>query len=531
MHTDTLITTTKTEPDGAYGALVDLGARLRAGVDLLGGTDTWPERRPVLVVLDDALPFADAVHLGRRIAIHARAGATVAVAFAPAAADTAATLHLGTLDVAPAPYGAASSVNPLVADGRIEVLGAGPLEGLRLVATDVTTMQGTGALLARIGNRSAIVEVPIGAGRVVLIGSTQLLRNHLIAAGDNAAIAAWALTGRVDRALVHWVSAWRERTEVHHALPPVIEVDPADFDLSLLPTDVPIGSAAFMRAVARTGRLLPPAVHDALVDFADESHPSGAILLRGVPIGEVPPTPARPTDHTGKDHVSEFVVLSVGRRLGQPVGYAPEHGGDVVQNLLPVQGSTTTQTSTSSGVHLMWHTEAAFHPHRPRFLLLVCLRGDPQAATTLASITEVLPALPLGVRRCLSEPRFRTGIDESYAGGRTTALGDPMPVLFGDPERPQMVFDADLMIGTDTEAADALDHLRDALEASHVSVVLQPGDLLVVDNTVAVHGRTPFAARFDGTDRWLQRSMAVADLGDSAGERTGRVITTRFAAD
>ena len=73
--------------------------------------------------------------LGRRIAIHARAGATVAVAFAPAAADTAATLHLGTLDVAPAPYGAASSVNPLVADGRIEVLGAGPLEGLRLGAT------------------------------------------------------------------------------------------------------------------------------------------------------------------------------------------------------------------------------------------------------------------------------------------------------------------------------------------------------------------------------------------------------------
>ena len=60
-------------------------------------------------------------------------------------------------------------------------------------------------------------------------------------------------------------------------------------------------------------------------------------------------------------------------------------------------------------------------------------------------------------------------------------------------------------------------------------MVLEPGDLLVVDNAVAVHGRSPFRARFDGTDRWLQRSFVVGDLAPSAGERIGRVITTRFA--
>jgi L-asparagine oxygenase len=60
--------------------------------------------------------------------------------------------------------------------------------------------------------------------------------------------------------------------------------------------------------------------------------------------------------------------------------------------------------------------------------------------------------------------------------------------------------------------------------------VLEPGDLLVVDNAVAVHGRSPFTPRFDGTDRWLQRTMVVSDLRPSAGERTGRVITTVFGA-
>ena len=59
--------------------------------------------------------------------------------------------------------------------------------------------------------------------------------------------------------------------------------------------------------------------------------------------------------------------------------------------------------------------------------------------------------------------------------------------------------------------------------------MLEAGDLLVVDNSVAVHGRTPFTARFDGTDRWLQRTFVVADLAASAGERDGRVIATRFA--
>jgi alpha-ketoglutarate-dependent taurine dioxygenase len=59
-------------------------------------------------------------------------------------------------------------------------------------------------------------------------------------------------------------------------------------------------------------------------------------------------------------------------------------------------------------------------------------------------------------------------------------------------------------------------------------VSLRAGDVLVVDNTLAVHGRTPFVARYDGTDRWLQRTMTVADLAASAADRRGRVITTVF---
>ena len=97
--------------------------------------------------------------------------------------------------------------------------------------------------------------------------------------------------------------------------------------------------------------------------------------------------------------MSEFTLLTIARRLGQPVGYEPEHGGDLVQNIVPTEAAVDRQVSTSSKVELMFHTEAAFHPHRPRYLLLLCLRGDPSAFTTLSSIFEVMPHLPRRRRR------------------------------------------------------------------------------------------------------------------------------------
>jgi len=274
--------------------------------------------------------------------------------------------------------------------------------------------------------------------------------------------------------------------------------------------------------------LMPAIVHDALVQFADRGHQSGAMLLRGLPVGTLPWTPPSPLAPVGKDWVSEFTLLTVARRLGQPVGYRPEHGGDLVQNVVPTRTALDRQVSTSSRVRLLFHTEAAFHPHRPRYLLLLCLRGDPAASTTLSSVHEVLPQLPADVVDVLFESRFRTAVDESYLDGRRNALSAPMPVLSGDPMRPSMVFDADLMVGTDEGANEALRALGEVTAQCNTSVALESGDLLVVDNTTAVHGRSPFTPRFDGTDRWLQRSFVVADLAASAADRQGRVITTHF---
>ena len=306
----------------------------------------------------------------------------------------------------------------------------------------------------------------------------------------------------------------------------VPEVDARDWTITA-PSTNELGDD-LVHLATTGGRHLPVEVDNALAHFASNPPRSGALLIRNVPLGALPRTPERPDAVVDKDLATELGLLTVARRLGQPVGYVPEHGGRIVQNLVPTRSDTDRQTSTSSRSNLMFHTETAFHPHRPRYLLLLCLRGDPSAHTTLASVHDIMDHLPDDVGATLFEPRFRTAVDVSFLAGRPNELGPVRPVITGTRSEPTFVFDADLTVGVDDGAEDALAAVRAAIEHVQTSVVLEAGDLLVVDNNVAVHGRSPFTARFDGTDRWLQRAFVVADLAPSAGERDGRVITTEF---
>lgn len=387
----------------------------------------------------------------------------------------------------------------------------------------------------RVSGGTAIAELrslPVATleGSKVRVTGAGFLNDGMIAAEDNALLVVFALTGVFDDSLVRRVHGFRVAVRPHRR-PPVVDLADAEWEFTEVPSPgADLSGAEFARGVRRNVRRLPESVFDALLEFSDEGNDAGALLLRGLPTGALPPTPATPSTAFVKDMRSEMTLLTVGRLLGQPVGYEPENNGNVVQNIVPTREGADRQLSTSSAVNLAWHTEAAFHPHRPRFLLLFCLRGDPSAHTTLCSVREIVDALPLRTRAILASPRFRTRADESYVRSSRRPLGRLTPVLGGDPLRPNLVFDADLMVGQDEEAQAALRELGETMERAHTSVVLEPGDLLVVDNTVAVHGRSPFTPRFDGTDRWLQRTFVVADLSASAGERSGRVIRTRFTS-
>jgi hypothetical protein len=64
----------------------------------------------------------------------------------------------------------------------------------------------------------------------------------------------------------------------------------------------------------------------------------------------------------------------------------------------------------------------------------------------------------------------------------------------------------------DAEARAALRECVDVLRANAQRVVLEPGELVFLDNYQVVHGRDQFAPRYDGTDRWLKRCNILRDL-------------------
>jgi alpha-ketoglutarate-dependent taurine dioxygenase len=527
--------------DPAYSGLQALLAAMPSPVWLgLGGLEApVPTTMPLLLVLPSA-PDADTVD---RLRQHLLGGGRAVVAVTPTSAEW---LPVGARVQAEREVLAAPDADdPLVLDPHLRGHGHDSdglrLDGLVLEADDLVALRTTtGTPLVVAEAEPVMVSVRVGDGTLVVLGSVGALSNRWIAAADNAALVHRALFGRsapsddLTTNATRVVRRHRPRSRRGHAGIRTVDNGGDEALLALLPPrSVPVSSTGFVSAAAKAGRLLTEQVHDALCELVDDGAPAGAMLVRGLPVGDVPPTPLSPLSATDKDHVSEFVLLTLARRLGQPVGYAPEHGGDIVQNLLPTPDDASRQVSTSSDAELEFHTETAFHRHKPRYLLLLCLRGDPRAETLLCSIPQVADQLPLGVRQVLREPRFRTGVDESFGPAHTRdgerTLGHLVPVLSGPVDRPTSTFDADLMVGIDDEAQDALECLRQAIRRDHIGVTLRAGDLLVIDNAVAVHGRSSFPARFDGTDRWIQRTFVVTDLAASADERRGRIITTRFA--
>lgn len=275
-------------------------------------------------------------------------------------------------------------------------------------------------------------------------------------------------------------------------------------------------------AAARTasGRL-PFELRDVLREFLHDPGQNGSLLLHGLPLDDasLPPTPTIPESVEVKASPSAAVSALVSLQFGELVSYRNEKGGALVQNVVPVPGQEEFQGNAGSTT-LEMHTENAFHAHRPDLVLLFCLRGDPtnEAALTLASIRRAAPLLSAATREALHRPWYLTDPPPSFGG---IGGGAKQPVLSGDPDDPDVLIDFHATHPDNDAARDAMAELATAFSSVIQTIKLAPGDLAVVDNRLAVHGRTAFTPRYDGRDRWLHRTFVHLDYRRSRGSRTG----------
>jgi L-asparagine oxygenase len=267
---------------------------------------------------------------------------------------------------------------------------------------------------------------------------------------------------------------------------------------------------------------LPAALRRVLRQFSADSGPEGAIQLHGLPSGSMHPTPTEKESVERAATVPASALVMCAMALGEVVAFRAEKRGAVVHNVVPVPGDERVQSNAGSRVMMEMHIENAFHPHRPDFVALACVRPDPtgSAGLRVASMRRALRMVGAEDRTVLAEPRFRTEPPPSFTGDGYANL-EPHPVLSGAPEDPDVKVDFNATEPLDRSAGQAMASLRAALEEVTDTVYFEPGDVVIVDNRVALHGRTAFEPRYDGYDRWLHRVFIQADGRRSRVVRTG----------
>lgn len=281
----------------------------------------------------------------------------------------------------------------------------------------------------------------------------------------------------------------------------------------------PLAAPALLAQISTHAGDLPAAVRATLRPPATAA---GACIVRGLPLSdsEIGPTPpdwqtaALWSTDPGRARGSlelDIAMLLLAAAAGEPFGWAGQQDGRLVNNIVPAAGHEFEQSGASSTVLLSPHTEDAFHPQRANMLMLACLRNPESVGTTVSSVRRVRLTRPH--QDILRTPTLPILPDVSYGSAFDRAEAVPVPTLWSEPGHEDdpgsltMRFDPAY-----TPLGDACPEFREAyaqlereLERVCALPALRPGELLLIDNDVAVHGRVPFTPRYDGTDRWLKR--------------------------
>jgi L-asparagine oxygenase len=284
-----------------------------------------------------------------------------------------------------------------------------------------------------------------------------------------------------------------------------------------------------MRAVRAATGQLPHRIAQSLTDFRCNGNEYGSVVFKHLPLDhQLVATPEHGSLHTWQQAgVSTMVQLLMMTGLGDVIAYADEKDGALVQDVVPLPGHEQRQENSGSAFFGM-HTENSFHPYKPDHLGLLCLRADHDrvAYTLTASVRRALPLLSGVCVAVLRQPLYRIRYASSF-GADGPRYCPALPVLTGSVRQPNLCVDFHLMEGLSEEAAWALGQLRAAMTSVLAGTVLEAGDLVIVDNRAAVHARTRFTPRYDGSDRWLRRCFAVTDFSRS---RSARVPGSHICA-
>jgi L-asparagine oxygenase len=277
---------------------------------------------------------------------------------------------------------------------------------------------------------------------------------------------------------------------------------------------------------------IPERIREQLCKFSQKGSQSGYLLLRKVSVPYVG-TPPNNTFMVGETTQLARIQALFVSAIAHMISYEAEGHGRLFQDVVPVQSMAKNQTSIGSNVELEIHTEQAFSKLKPDILCLSCLRGDPDALTYIFPVREILSQMTKHEQETLRNPLWKCGVDLSFKlHGQEFAEGDvrgPMPIIYGSDDDPLLTFDQDLMFSDEEAGKHLLKKVVALYYEKRGQHNLKPGEIILIDNKRAVHGRSPFYPKYNSNDRFLIRCFGVFDYDKSATARVGRTVRAIYS--
>lgn len=262
------------------------------------------------------------------------------------------------------------------------------------------------------------------------------------------------------------------------------------------------------------GLLSAPFVHLPGVFNAEGLPPS--------PEGFVPVPSCRATLH------ARMACLALHGLMGlETVSYGTENDGALFVNLGVIPGTGIYAVKSTGS--MKGHTDAVSFPFRgagyedlpdiapsPDTVCLAALRNPDQVPTNVMRLEDILDRLSPAQIAELRKPAFNIRSQKTFVPGMQAILGSELirqnaPILIEVGEQTWVRYSHSNVghrkeRGRGTQAVDAFEA---ACNEVAVPLVLAPGDLLLINNRITLHGRGVVGGHAGGDSRWLLRTYGL----------------------
>ena len=281
-----------------------------------------------------------------------------------------------------------------------------------------------------------------------------------------------------------------------------------------------INQELFCQQAKEQSNNIPPRIKDILTNFKTSGSETGYLLIKTIPIPDtIPDTPEGNKSIIGETTTLAKIQAILVNSISDQIAYEAEGTGNLFQDIIPLKTMEKEQTSLGSNTELEIHTEQAFSKLRPDILSLACLRGDLNAYTHIFPIQSILKNITKQEYELLQKPLWYTEVDLSFKLSTNTEFIDgnlrgPIPIISNQPNQ-TLVFDQDLMSSPYPDAKVMIKKIINLYYQHKLRHNLKPGEIILIDNNRALHGRSAFFPRYDGKDRFLIRCFSTFDLKKS----------------